>query len=119
MIAISLKKSSEEITVHNIAENQSIQQSDFLSKTSSEANSVMANFKSPEKFLSTIYSKGNNLNKLLLLHSKESDMVILNLPVPVNQDPTQYLDYLRVLTSGLKKVLFIKNESQEVITEIN
>ncbi|XP_076261181.1 solute carrier family 12 member kcc isoform X1 [Rhynchophorus ferrugineus] len=60
------------------------------------------------------------LNETIRSMSKDSQLVILNLPSPPkNPKPgkqTYYLDFLEVLSEGMEKVLMVRGGGQEVIT---
>ncbi|XP_050314545.1 solute carrier family 12 member 6 isoform X3 [Anthonomus grandis grandis] len=60
------------------------------------------------------------LNETIRSMSKDSQLVILNLPSPPkNPIPgrqTYYLDFLEVLSEGMEKVLMVRGGGQEVIT---
>ncbi|CAH1121202.1 unnamed protein product [Ceutorhynchus assimilis] len=60
------------------------------------------------------------LNETIRTMSKDSQLVILNLPsppkTPVPGKQTYYLDFLEVLSEGMEKVLMVRGGGQEVIT---
>ncbi|VDM39167.1 unnamed protein product [Toxocara canis] len=58
------------------------------------------------------------LNELLLEHSSDSQLILLNLPKPpVGKDGLDdYMHYLEVLTDNLPRVLFVRGTGKEVIT---
>ncbi|XP_019760513.2 solute carrier family 12 member 6 isoform X2 [Dendroctonus ponderosae] len=60
------------------------------------------------------------MNETIRALSKDSQLVILNLPAPPkSNDPgkqSYYLDFLEVLSEGLEKVLMVRGGGQEVIT---
>ncbi|XP_030748646.1 solute carrier family 12 member 6 isoform X3 [Sitophilus oryzae] len=60
------------------------------------------------------------LNETIRSMSKDSQLVILNLPSPPKSPKpgkqTYYLDFLEVLSEGMEKVLMVRGGGQEVIT---
>uniref|UniRef100_A0A9J2P2V1 Amino acid permease/ SLC12A domain-containing protein n=1 Tax=Ascaris lumbricoides TaxID=6252 RepID=A0A9J2P2V1_ASCLU len=58
------------------------------------------------------------LNELILEHSSESQLILLNLPKPpIGKDGLDdYMHYLEVLTDNLPRVLFVRGTGKEVIT---
>lgn len=61
------------------------------------------------------------LNELLLQHSANSQLILLNLPKPpVHKDQQaldDYVHYLEVMTDKLNRVIFVRGTGKEVITE--
>ncbi|KAK0422326.1 hypothetical protein QR680_007506 [Steinernema hermaphroditum] len=58
------------------------------------------------------------LNEIVLQHSADSQLVIMNLPKPPHSDDgiKDYVHYLEVLSNGLQRTLFVRGTGQEVIT---
>ncbi|VDK42737.1 unnamed protein product [Anisakis simplex] len=58
------------------------------------------------------------LNELIVEHSSESQLILLNLPKPpVGKDGLDdYMHYLEVLTDKLPRVMFVRGTGKEVIT---
>uniref|UniRef100_A0A1I7YN09 Solute carrier family 12 member 6 n=1 Tax=Steinernema glaseri TaxID=37863 RepID=A0A1I7YN09_9BILA len=61
------------------------------------------------------------LNEVILEHSKDSQLVLLNLPRPPRslESLDDYIHYLEVLSDKVKRVLFVRGAGQEVITTIS
>ncbi|CAB3406768.1 unnamed protein product [Caenorhabditis bovis] len=61
------------------------------------------------------------LNELLLQHSANSQLILLNLPKPPIHKDQQALDdyvhYLEVMTDKINRVIFVRGTGNEVITE--
>uniref|UniRef100_A0A8R1DN24 Uncharacterized protein n=1 Tax=Caenorhabditis japonica TaxID=281687 RepID=A0A8R1DN24_CAEJA len=61
------------------------------------------------------------LNELLMQHSANSQLILLNLPKPPLHKDQQALDdyvhYLEVMTDKLNRVIFVRGTGKEVITE--
>ncbi|CAD6198763.1 unnamed protein product [Caenorhabditis auriculariae] len=61
------------------------------------------------------------LNELLLQHSANSQLVLLNLPKPpLHKDRDaldDYVHYLEVMTDKINRVIFVRGTGKEVITE--
>jgi len=59
----------------------------------------------------------NELNVEILKESKDSSLVILNMPTPMeDQEESRYMGYLEALTDGLKRVVFCHGTGREIIT---
>ncbi|KAK0399743.1 hypothetical protein QR680_003192 [Steinernema hermaphroditum] len=61
------------------------------------------------------------LNEVILEHSQDSQLVLLNLPRPPRslEGLDDYIHYLEVLSDKVKRVLFVRGTGQEVITTIS
>ncbi|KAL3082342.1 hypothetical protein niasHT_038758 [Heterodera trifolii] len=58
------------------------------------------------------------LNKLILEHSRNSQLVLFSLPKPplFEDEVDDYIHYLEVISDNLKKVVFVRGTGAEVIT---
>ncbi|TMS39211.1 hypothetical protein L596_005775 [Steinernema carpocapsae] len=59
------------------------------------------------------------LNEVILEHSRDSQLVLMNLPRPPRDDLDKlddYIHYLEVLSDNVKRVMFVRGAGQEVIT---
>ncbi|KAJ5076209.1 solute carrier family 12 [Anaeramoeba ignava] len=57
------------------------------------------------------------LNLYMIKYSELSEMVLVNLPCPeFEQMPTDYMEYVDVLTNGLSRALLIRGTGREIIT---
>ncbi|VDN55893.1 unnamed protein product [Dracunculus medinensis] len=58
------------------------------------------------------------LNEIILEHSADSQLILLNLPKPPvgREGLDDYMHYLQVLSDGISRILFVRGTGKEVIT---
>ena len=57
------------------------------------------------------------LNKLLLMHSLSSNLIVTNMPFVTPEDPTNnFFNFVDTMSQGINNILFVRGSGKEVIT---
>ena len=62
-------------------------------------------------------ANANALNKLLLMHSSSSNLIVTNMPFITPHDPPKkFFTFVDTVCQGLGNILFVRGSGKEVIT---
>lgn len=78
-----------------------------------EDNGTLPDVEDPEEKIES----AQQINEIIMKHSKEASLVITNLPpILEGQKAQDYLRFCSLLTENIQRLLFIQNSSKEVLT---